>query len=264
MATRIKTALAAAAGAGVAAVAVLALSSGSTGPASATVPPDSTETTGSTPDAPTEPGNDVGARTITVTGHGTVSVVPDIADLMAGVQANAPTATEALDQISTSSKALIDTLNGVGIEEKDIQTSGLSLWPTFGRDGTEITGYQASTNVTATIRDVTKVGSTVDALKTLVGENLTLNGISFSYDEPETVLGDARADAVANAKVRAGQYAEAADVEVGAVVRIIEGSVSDPTVFRGMAESADAAGSMAIAPGSQELAADVTVVFEMR
>jgi len=260
MTTRWKTALAAAGGAAVAAVAVIGLSSRASEDASAVIPPDTSV-------APPVTGHgDTGERTITVNGHGTVSVVPDIADLSTGVQAQADTATEALDTAGTSSQALIDTLRGVGVAEDDIQTSGLNLWPTYGNDGQRITGYQASTNVTATVRDVTKVGEVVDALKGLVGEQLTLSGVSFSYDDPEAVLGEARAAAIANARVRAEQYAAAAELEVGDVVRIVEGNVSDPIVFARAAapEMAQDAGGMAVAPGSQELAADVTVVFAMR
>ena len=176
-----------------------------------TAAPDTTTTT------PADPGAapDSTERTITVNGHGTVSVVPDTADLMAGVQAQAATATEALDTVGTKSQALIDTLKGTGIAPDDIQTAGLSLFPTYGNDGQNITGYQASTNVTATISDVTKVGDVVDALKSLVGEQLTLQGVSFSYKDPETVMAAARTAALANAKVRAEQYAEAAGVELG-------------------------------------------------
>jgi len=258
MSTRWKTALAAAGGAAVAAVAVIGLSGRASEDAGAAVPPDSTT-------APTVPGgDDTNGRTVTVNGHGTVSVVPDTADLSTGVQAQAATATEALDTVGSSSQDLIATLEGVGVATDDIQTSGLSLWPTYGNDGQRITGYQASTSVTATVRDVTKVGAVVDALKGLVGEQLTLSGVSFSYDDPEAVLAEARAGAVANAKVRAEQYAEAAGAEVGDVVRIVEGNVSDPIVFaRAPAPEMAADSSMAVAPGSQELSADVTVVFAM-
>lgn len=257
MSTRWMTALTAAGAAAVAAVAVIALSGRASDDAGATVPPDSTT-------APTSPGGSPGDGTITVNGHGTVSVVPDIADLSTGVQAQADTATAALETVGASSQRLVATLEGAGVATDDIQTSGLNLWPTYGNDGQRITGYQASTSVTATIRDVTHVGDVVDALKGLVGEELTLGGISFSYDDPEAVLAEARAGAIANAKVRAEQYAEAAGVTVGDVVRIIEGSVSDPIVFREMAGAAPAADqSVAVAPGSQELAADVTVTFAM-
>jgi uncharacterized protein YggE len=255
MSTRWKVALAAASGAAVAAVAVIALSGRASEDAAATVPPDS-----SPPSTPADVTVDRG-RTITVDGHGTVSVVPDTADLAAGVQANADTATAALDTIGTESQALIDTLKGVGITDDDIQTSGLSLWPTFGNDGRQITGYQASTNVTATIRDVSQVGTVVDALKGFVGDELTLSGISFSYADPEAVLADAREGAIANARARAEQYAEAAGVELGEILEVIEGGVTDPVTFR--AESAATDMSVAVTPGSQDLAADVTVVFAM-
>jgi len=260
MTTRWKTAVAAAGGAAVAAVAVIGLSGRASEDAGAVVPPDTT----TAPPVVTG-GDDTDRRTITVNGHGTVSVVPDTADLATGVQAQAATATEALETVGTSSQTLMATLQGVGIAEDDIQTSGLSLWPTYGNDGQRITGYQASTSVTATVRDVTKVGEVVDALKGLVGEQLTLSGISFSYDDPEAVLAEARAGAIANARVRAEQYAEAAGGSVGDVVRIVEGSVADPLVFaRSAAPEMAADSAVAVAPGSQDLAADVTVVFALQ
>jgi uncharacterized protein len=256
MTNRWKLAIAGVVGAAVVPVAVISLSAWATQRAGAT--PD--------PSVPTSaPGGvDSDARTITVSGHGTVSVIPDTADLMAGVQAQAATATEALDTVGAKSQALMDTLKGSGIAEEDIQTSGLSLYPTFGNDGQRITGYQASTNVTATINDVAKVGAVVDALKVLVGEQLTLQGVSFSYQDPEAKMADARTAAVANAKVRAEQYAKAAGAELGGVLRIVESSVASPVMYRELA-AAPAADSSAVsvAPGSQDLAADVSVVYEM-
>jgi uncharacterized protein len=261
MSNRWKLAIVGAVSAAVAAVAVITLSKWASEPADATPDTSTTVPTSEVGDTAT------GERTITVSGHGTVSVVPDTADLMAGVQAQAPTATEALDTVGTKSQALIDTLNGTGIAAEDIQTAGLSLYPTYGNDGQNITGYQASTNVTATIDDVTKVGDVVDALKNLVGDQLTLQGVSFSTKDPEAVMADARTAALANAKVRAEQYAAAAGVELGSVLRIVEGSVAAPVQFRELADAAAptaADAKVAVAPGSQDLAADVSVVYEMR
>lgn len=269
MTKRWKLAAAGAAGAAVAAVAVLALADVGSGPAGAgpagsvavaAAPPVSTA--GETPTADL-----TSTRTITVSGHGTVSVVPDTADLMAGVQAQAATATEALETVGTKSQALVDTLKGQGIAADDIQTAGLSLYPTFANNDQRITGYQASTNVTATVHDMSKVGDVVDALKNLVGDQLTLNGVSFSYEDPEAVMAEARTAAVNNARVRAEQYATAAGAELGGVLKVIEGSVPSPVTYEAMtAATAPAAADsrVAVAPGSQDLAADVSVVFEMR
>ena len=253
--------MAGAAGAAVAAVAVITFAGRATEPAGAA--PDPTA-----PTSTSVAGEDAasGTRTITVSGHGTVSVTPDTADLMAGVQAHAATATEALNTVGTKSQALIDTLKGTGVADKDIKTAGLSLYPTFDNDGKTITGYQASTNVTATIHDVTKVGDVVDALKNLVGDQLTLQGVSFTYADSEAVMADARTAAIANAKARAGQYATAAGATLGGMLKIVEGSVPTPVMYESMTAAtvpAAADGKVAVAPGSQELAADVSVVFEM-
>ena len=134
----------------------------------------------------------------------------------------------------------------------------------FGSNGQEITGYQASTSVNVTVRDVEAVGPVVDGLKAFVGEELTLGGISFSYDDPEAVLAEARTAAIENARVRAEQYAAAAGTEVGEILRIIEGSAPQ-TPVRSTEFAADEAAraQVAIEPGTQDLAADVTVVFAM-
>ena len=91
----------------------------------------------------------------------------------------------------------------------------------------------------------------VDALKTLVGEELTLQGVSFSYKDPEAVMADARTAALANAKVRAEQFAAAAGVELGGVLRIVESSVASPVMYRELAGAAPAADSaqVAVEPG---------------
>lgn len=255
MTSRWNIALASAAGAALAAVAVIALSGRASEDATATPPDDSVPAGATTADD---------RRTITVSGRGTVAVVPDIADISAGVQSQAPTAGEALDTIGTKSTALVDTLKGLGIAAEDIQTSGLSLYPNYGTNGTNINGYNASTNVSVTIREVDRVGEVVDALQGFVGEELTLGGISFSYDDPEAVLGDARTAAIGNARARAEQFATAADAELGEILRIIEGSVPTPIFARAEEFAADsAAPAVAIEPGSQDLAVDVSVVFEM-
>ena len=234
----------------------LAVAKDDADPAGATVPDDSV------------PGGEGAAagdrRTITVTGHGTVKVTPDIATVSAGVQTMADTAQEAMDTVGTKSQALVDTLKAVGVAAEDIQTSGLSLYPTFGTDGREINGYQASVNVTITARDISRIGETLDALQGFVGEELTLGGISFSYADPEAVLGEARAAAIENARVRAGQFAEAAGAELGEVRHIAENTSGVMIPFAAERDMVAADGaSIAVEPGTQELAVDVSVVFEM-
>lgn len=228
------------------AVAVASVVLGAAGAASASTEP------------PAGPGGSSG--TITVTGTGTVTVDPDTAILNMGVQANAATGAEAMAELNTGSNALTEALRAAGIDEADIQTSGLSLWSMTGDDGVTITGYQASLNVTVTLRDITAVGSTIDAAQAAVGEGFTIGGVSFSFSDPESVLQQARIDAVANARAIAEQYAAAAGVSLGDLVSLVDGYTSIPVEFA-RADAAGEAMGLAVSPGTLELGVQITVTY---
>ena len=68
---------------------------------------------------------------ISVTGEATVSVAPDQAQIDGGVTSDAKTAREASDANNAAMGKVLLALKGAGIEEKDYQTSRLSLQPQF-------------------------------------------------------------------------------------------------------------------------------------
>jgi uncharacterized protein len=238
--------LAAASGVALAAVAL----AGAARPVAATAPPTS---------EPTPPAGSDG--TITVSASGTVRVEPDTAVVNLGVQANAVTGAEAMAAVNTSSAALTEALIAAGIDEEDIQTSGLSLWTTTDDRG-EINGYQASLSVNVTVRDITTVGTTIDTAQQAAGPGFTIGGVSFSFADPESVLEQARIDAVTAAGTKAEQYAAAAGLTLGDVVSITERSSAPPIVYSGQVEmaTADAAGP-SISPGQLDLTVDITVTY---
>jgi uncharacterized protein len=203
-----------------------------------------------------------GEGTITVAATGTVRVDPDTAVVTVGVQANAPTGAEAMEQVNSSSAALTEALIDEGIAEEDIQTSGLNLWTTTDDRG-EVNGYQASLNLSVTIRDITAVGTTIDAAQQAAGPGFTIGGVSFSFAEPETVLEQARIEAVELARTKAEQYAAAAGLTLGDVVAIVEAGSSPPIPVdaRFTVEDQAAAAGPAISPGQLDLTVDVSVTF---
>src|ERR1700724_1225807 len=100
---------------------------------------------------------------ISVTGEARISAPPDLAQIDAGVTSEARSAREASDANNAAMGKVLLALKGAGIEEKDYQTSRLSLQaqntvPKPGAPST-ITGYRASNRVTIRLRDVTKVAS---------------------------------------------------------------------------------------------------------
>ena len=119
--------------------------------------------------------------TISVTGEATVSVAPDLAQIDGGVTSEAKTAREASDANNAAMGKVLLALKGAGIEEKDFQTSRLSLQPQSApnrcRPAAAIVGYRASNRVTIRLRDVSKVASVID---TLVGAGANdIGGINF-------------------------------------------------------------------------------------
>src|SRR5689334_15573411 len=104
---------------------------------------------------------------ISVSGEATISVPPDLAQIDAGVASDAKTAKEAAEANNTAMGKVLAALKGAGIDEKDYQTSRLSLQPQYAPNRTgpqAVTGYRASNRVTIKLHDLTKVASVIDTL----------------------------------------------------------------------------------------------------
>ena len=201
--------------------------------------------------------------TISVTGEAQVSVPPDLAQIDAGVSTEAKTAREASEANNTTMGKVLLALKGAGIDEKDFQTSRLSLQPQYApnRNGPNaIVGYQASNRVTIKLRDVTKVASTID---TLVGAGANdIGGINFMVSSASKLLDDAREQAIADARRKAEIYARAAGVTLGAPVSISEEGSPAPMQFRRM--SAGVAASAPVAQGEETLQVTVSVSWAIK
>lgn len=203
------------------------------------------------------------ARTITVSASGSVAAEPDQARVSSGVAADGATAREALDKNSAAMRKVIDELKSAGIDPKDIRTSGLRVEPRYTRpmegQAPAIDGYSVSNTVEVLVRDVEKVGAILDRLVT-AGAN-QVAGLSFEVSQAETLLDEARKQAVANARRRAELYAAAADAEVGDVLTIVEGDVAQPP--RPMFARAMKADGVPVERGTQTLEASVTITWAL-
>jgi uncharacterized protein len=230
-------------------------------------PADAQETT--TTAAPTtDPtsGRTVPLRTVTVTADGTASGTPDTAIVQLGVQTQAATANDSLEQANEKAGRLLDALKFSGVKQEDITTTNVFVYPQYGSDGRAINGYQAGNTVSVKIRDVAKAGTIIDAAAGVVGDEIVLQGVSFTIDDTGSLRQAAREDAVKNTRSQADQLAAASGLKVGDIVSIIEGSVPGslpPIPFVEQAAGDRAAASVPLEPGQQELNLSVTVVYEL-
>ena len=204
-------------------------------------------------------------RTVTVTADGTASGTPDTAIVQLGVRTRAESANAALDLANQKATQLLDALKFGGVEQKDITTTNVFVYPQYGSDGRKIIGYEAGNTASVKIRDIANAGKIIDATAGVVGDEIVLEGVSFTIDDTGELRRVAREDALVNAEAQADQLAAASGLKRGPVVSIIEGATPGvvPVYERLAADTAGGSAAVPLEPGQQELNLAVTVVYEL-
>ncbi|QTD56852.1 SIMPL domain-containing protein [Parasphingorhabdus cellanae] len=192
---------------------------------------------------------------------------PDTATFNTGVETKAATATQALRDNSRKATMMIDKLKSLGIAEKDIQTTGINLNADYEYDRASKTnrfvGYRVSNQVQATVRDISNLGTILDALVSSGGAT-NLNGPYFSIDDDNTVKQLARERALANGKQQAENYAKASGYSGVRVLSIAEGisnSAPGPMPANRMMVAQEE--SVPVAPGQVGTSVNLNITYEM-
>ncbi|MDT2009719.1 DUF541 domain-containing protein [Rhodococcus opacus] len=198
---------------------------------------------------------------MTAQGVGTVSGVPDTLTVVLGVQTQGPTAEGALGANSEKSNALLDILKARNVPAEDLQTSGLTITPTYVDGSSRIDGYQVTNEVTATVHEVSGAGALIDAAAAAAGDAVRVQQVGFSIDDDGPLRAQARGDAVRQAQAQAEQMADAAGVGLGPLRSITEAAAPGP--YRTGPQSSDSAASTPIEPGTQDVTVTVTAVYDI-
>ncbi len=202
---------------------------------------------------------------ISVSGEGKVSAEPDMAEIIIGVESRAPTAKEAASQNSEDMNEVMAVLEGMGIAEEDIQTVDYSIRVEMdyrGDEGPKVVGYVVDNAVRVKVRDLDLVGDLLDQA-TEAGAN-NIYGITFTVEDPRPFQEQAREMAVAEARSKAGQLAEAADVRLGDLLSLSEYLVGGPVyVERAAAAEGMGGGAPPISPGQLEITVQVQMSYEI-
>ncbi len=206
---------------------------------------------------------DANSEGIHVSGQGSVSAAPDIALAQLGVQTFAADLEEALAANNRSMDAVIAALKAQGIADADIQTANFSVSPQydFEKETRDIVGYWVDNRVRATFRSLPKLGTALQAALD-AGAN-TVYDLRFTMADSESLLSEARALAVADARQRAQTLAEAAGVKLGKALDIRESSNSYPVYARGAFDEA-AGSAVPVESGQLDLTVYVDVLFAIR
>ena len=200
-------------------------------------------------------------RYITVTGVGTISVVPDAVRFNATVSSLASTNAAALSSASKSAAAVRAALKAKGIALKDIRSANISVYPEYNwtqEAGTKITGYRASQSFDVLVRKASDAGTIIEAVVSAGGDNVQLGGVIPTTLNPAIATEEARAAAVANAKSKASSYAKLLGTSIGKVLFLEEQSSPIYSSPFPMAK-AEADSTVQIDLGEQDVTVTITV-----
>jgi uncharacterized protein YggE len=204
-------------------------------------------------------------HTISVSGTGRVVISPDVADLRLGVLATAKTVKAARQASATAMTAVLAAVKKLGVADKDIQTTVLSLSPTYDYSSNtnppRLTGYSLSNGIAITVRNLDTIGDVID--NALAAGATSMDSITFRAEDQTGAEQQARQSAMAEAKAKAQTLAAAASVTLGGVASISEtvAPIPYPVYYGAMAAAPAKDVQTPVQPGTNEVSVTVSVVF---
>lgn len=205
-------------------------------------------------------------RGITVQGEGQVSIVPDTARVVIGVQVEGEEIEDLRADANERMNAVVDGLEADGIPEADIRTVtyDISVQRDWEHRDAPIIGYVLTQLVEVKITNIDQTGEIIDNALSNGANNV--GNIRFEVEDREGAIRQAREQAMENARDKAEHLADLGGVSLGAPIKINEASPSLPPVYydapamEGEEEAMDFEMSR-VEPGENIVTVHVNVVY---
>ncbi len=234
---------------------------------------------------------DQGFSSISLSGHGEVFAVPDIANVSFSIKKDAKTVKEAQDAVAEVEKAALDSLEENKVADKDIKTVSASFNPKYeyqqrlcpqtvtpdgvmapayycGGGKQVLTGYEAYENISVKVRNVDDVGKIMQDLGAIGVSDLS--GPNFAIDDEDALREEAKKMAIDDARAKAKILAKNLGVKLGDIVSFYDSGEYPSPMYYGrdammVSEKAMGAPAPAELPrGENMITSDVTITFEIR
>ncbi len=205
---------------------------------------------------------DIQPGTITVVGEGKVRIKPDMAQATIGVEIVKSTVKEASAEASQVMSEVLNVLKQLGVEEKDVQTSGFSVWQErpYSPEGTQgAPVYHVTNQLNVTIRNLANLGAILDAAMTAGANNIY--GVTFGLSDTAQAEAEARRKAVENARAKAEDLARLTNLQLGEVISVSE-VIGGGGYYVGAVQKAEGTGGGGpIMPGELEITMQLQVTY---
>lgn len=208
-------------------------------------------------------------QTMNISAQGKVTSVPDLATVRIGVITEGTSAIDVKDKNNKKINQLISFIKQEGVHKDNIQTSDFHASPKYNYTNgqSNIIGYQANQIMTVKFLDIDKSRSQLEKILDGAANNGAnqIQGVDFSFSNPENLKKQARKLAIENAKEKAVEISTQANLHLGNVINIIESGNSSNQSPYPMAMSFSREKSVApdIQPGTQDIIENITLVFEV-
>ncbi len=211
--------------------------------------------------------------TITVTGTGVASAVPDEIQIVLGVTTSGPNATLVLLQNSASMTTAINAIEtNVGINSSEVQTTNFNFNPTYSPGSNLINGYQASNDIQITLQgsNVAKLDAVINAAVNAGANQIQSIQYVLSNTLQNELQNQALKDAVSSANQTALLTAQSEGVSIVGIqsVTIVGNNYPQPYYGNGsyftMAATVSASTinyNVPISPGQTQYSVQVQVVY---
>lgn len=210
----------------------------------------------------------VSANTIVVTGEARSSEKNQIASFTAGVDSVNDNKDQAVAEVNSKIEALIKAVKDFGIDNADIQTQNLSVYrgeEMYTENGSQRSRpgqWRVNNSINIKLRNIEKASDLTTLLTNSGATNVY--GPNFAMEDTKEIQNDLLPIAIENARKKAELMTADTGRKLGKVISINEGGTvggSYPILMeaRGMG-----GGGSPVEPGSTEVMASVTVVFELK
>jgi uncharacterized protein len=211
---------------------------------------------------PVQPSTDTG---VSVVGSGIVLAQPNTARITLGSEVFDASLSNAQAEAARRMDAVVARLKAAGIADSDIRTVSYNINPQYDqRDSNQSTlrGYQVQNLVEVKTTNVGGLGALLDDAVSAGATRVF--GIRFEASNMEELKGQARDQAMQNARAKAEQLARDAGVSLGRPISIEESDTGGVTPVR----QAQPAGALAapapttpIQPGELQVQTTVHVIY---
>ena len=211
------------------------------------------------------PGGDKTVRQITASGQGKVYLTPDVAFVQIGVESRSDQVANALSENNAQTESVSSTLQELGVEAKDIQTSAFNIFPQqeYNQLG-EMTGtvYVVNNTVYVTVRDLQSLGKLLDAVVRSGANNIY--GIQFDVQDKAKAISEARKLAINDAKANAQEIAAAADIELGDLITLNVYNMGGPVPMFDGKGGAGFDASVPVSAGQLTMTMNADLTYEIK